>query len=53
MEQLNKEADNLHKAYYTGYGLALRGLVHNNHGVGKPIPYSRWDVRILHFPQTP
>jgi pyrimidine and pyridine-specific 5'-nucleotidase len=40
MEQLNKEADNLHKAYYTGYGLALRGLVHNNHGVD-PLDFDR------------
>jgi len=30
-----QEAEVMHTAYYTNYGLALRGLVLNNHNVGK------------------
>lgn len=52
MEAIHKEADTLHKAYYHTYGLALRGLVHNNHGVGRSVLYLRWDLEfhIFHRP---
>jgi hypothetical protein len=44
MEQIDKQALDLHRTYYRNYGLALRGLVYNNHGVGKYVPYSCGDV---------
>ena len=46
MDQLHKEADDLHKAYYSTYGLALRGLIINDHGVGKYALFSSWDSEL-------
>lgn len=43
-----QEAEVMHTAYYTNYGLALRGLVHNNHDVGKGTIF-KLGRRILHF----
>jgi len=35
-----RQAKDLHKAYYNTYGLALRGLIHNNHNVD-PLDFDR------------